>query len=42
MLRLDSEEDKSWEHVDPGTIQAVDEVLTHVRKRRLSKPPVKL
>jgi len=28
--------------VDPGTIQAVDEVLTHVRKRRLSKPPVKL
>ena len=27
--------------VDPGTIQAVDEVLTHVRKRRLSKPPVK-
>jgi len=25
-----------------GTIQAVDEMLTQVRKRRLSKPPVKL
>jgi hypothetical protein len=28
--------------VEPGTIQAVDEMLTQVRKRRLSKPPVKL
>ena len=28
--------------VERGTIQAVDEMLTHVRKRRLSKPPVKL
>lgn len=28
--------------VDPGTAQAVDDMLRQVRKRRLSKPPVKL